>query len=378
MSNLFPNYGRQDFEIMSGKGCQVTDDQGRTYLDFTSGIGVMNLGYGNPLLEEALVKQSRELWHMPNLYQSHLQEEVAELLAAQHDFVAFFCNSGTEANEAAIKLARKATGRSKLITFLDSFHGRTYGGMSATGQEKIHEGFQPLVPGFTYLPYNQLAPLEEALDQDTAAVMLEVVQGEGGVLPAEKAWLQAVAELCKENGTLLIVDEVQTGIGRTGKLFAFEHFNIQPDIVTLAKGLGNGFPVGAMLGKRELTAAFGPGSHGSTFGGNKLAMAAAKSVLQQLDDDLLAHVATGSQQLLAALQEIDSPYLKEVRGLGLMIGLELTDELPVGTVISQLQAKGLLTLRAGANVLRLLPPLTVSIEEMMQAAAWIKEVIQEA
>lgn len=378
MSHLFPNYGRLDFEIVSGKGCQVTDDQGRSYLDFTSGIGVMNLGYGHPLLEEALIQQCQKLWHMPNLYQSQLQEEVAALLGQQQELVAFFCNSGTEANEAAIKLARKATGRKKLITFVNSFHGRTYGGMSATGQEKIQQGFAPLVPGFTYLPYNQILPLKQALDQDTAAVMLEVVQGEGGVLPADKQWLQAVAEQCQENGSLLIIDEVQTGIGRTGKLFAFEHFEIQPDIVTLAKGLGNGFPVGAMLGKKHLAPYFGPGSHGSTFGGNKLAMAAAKVVLQQMTPAFLEEVSQRSEELMTALQQINSPYLKEVRGLGLMIGLELSQELPVDQVMAELRKKGLLTLRAGANVLRLLPPLTISKEDQQQAVTWIAEVLAGA
>lgn len=375
MSKLFNNYGRMPFEIVSGTGCRVTDDSGKEYLDFTSGIGAVNVGYGNPSVQEAMVAQSRELWHMPNLYESRLQEEVAELLTVDHDYLAFFCNSGAEANEAAIKLARKATGRSDLITFTDSFHGRTYGGMSATGQAKIHAGFAPLVPGFTYLPYNQLAPLEEALNPQVAAVMLEVIQGEGGVMPAEEEWLKQVAELCQKNGSLLIIDEVQTGMGRTGKLFGFENYGIEPDIITLAKGLGNGFPVGAMLGKPELGEAFGPGSHGSTFGGNKLAMAAAKAVLQQMDHDFLAQVTKVSQQLFDDLAEIDSPKVTGIRGKGLMIGIDLVPEVPVGEIMTALRDDGLLTLRAGANVLRLLPPLTVTSEEIAVAVAKIKKVL---
>lgn len=375
MSKLFNNYGRMPFEIVSGAGCRVTDDNGKEYLDFTSGIGVVNVGYGNPSVQEAMVAQSRELWHMPNLYESRLQEEVAELLTKEHDYLAFFCNSGAEANEAAIKLARKSTGRPDLITFTDSFHGRTYGGMSATGQAKIHAGFAPLVPGFTYLPYNQLAPLEEALDSQVAAVMLEVIQGEGGVVPAAEEWLKQVAELCQKNGSLLIIDEVQTGMGRTGSLFGFENYGIQPDIITLAKGLGNGFPVGAMLGKSELGGAFGPGSHGSTFGGNKLAMAAAKAVLQQMDHAFLTQVTKASQQLFDELSSIDSPKITEIRGKGLMVGIDLAPEVPVGEIMTALRAEGLLTLRAGANVLRLLPPLTVTTEEISIAVAKIKKVL---
>ncbi|MHC5374946.1 acetylornithine transaminase [Enterococcus sp. LJL120] len=379
MSKLFNNYGRQAFEIISGQGSVVKDDQGREFLDFTSGIGVMNVGYGHPQLVAALQQQNEILWHMPNLYQSQLQEMVAEKLIGKKDYLAFFCNSGAEANEAALKLARKATGRSKIITFIDSFHGRTYGALSATGQASIQEGFGPIVPDFIYLPYNQIGELEKVLDENTAAVMLEVIQGEGGVLPADEAWLQQVAALCQKNNSLLIVDEVQTGMGRTGSLFAFEQFHIEPDIITLAKGLGNGIPVGAMLGKTKLGAAFGPGSHGSTFGGNKLAMAAASAVLDIIQgENFLAAVQQKSALLFDELQKIQSDKIVEIRGKGLMVGLVIADEFSVKEVIQELQEQGLLTLRAGQNVLRLLPSLTVTEAEIKQATGLIQSVLTKS
>ncbi|MHC5248972.1 acetylornithine transaminase [Enterococcus sp. LJL90] len=379
MSKLFNNYGRQAFEIISGQGSVVKDDQGREFLDFTSGIGVMNVGYGHPQLVAALQQQNEILWHMPNLYQSQLQETVAEKLIGKKDYLAFFCNSGAEANEAALKLARKATGRSKIITFIDSFHGRTYGALSATGQASIQEGFGPIVPDFIYLPYNQMGELEKVLDDNTAAVMLEVIQGEGGVLPADEAWLQQVAALCQKNNSLLIVDEVQTGMGRTGSLFAFEQFHIEPDIITLAKGLGNGIPVGAMLGKTKLGTAFGPGSHGSTFGGNKLAMAAANAVLDIMqEENFLADVQQKSALLFDELQKIQSDKIVEIRGKGLMVGLVIADEFSVKEIIQKLQEQGLLTLRAGQNVLRLLPSLTVTEAEIKQATGLIQSVLTKS
>ncbi|WP_265458969.1 acetylornithine transaminase [Enterococcus sp. HY326] len=379
MSKLFNNYGRQAFEIISGQGSVVKDDQGREFLDFTSGIGVMNVGYGHPQLVAALQQQNEILWHMPNLYQSQLQETVAEKLIGKQDYLAFFCNSGAEANEAAIKLARKATGRSKIITFIDSFHGRTYGALSATGQASIQEGFGPIVPDFIYLPYNQMGELEKVLDDNTAAVMLEVIQGEGGVLPADEAWLQQLAVLCQKNNSLLIVDEVQTGMGRTGSLFAFEQFHIEPDIITLAKGLGNGIPVGAMLGKSKLGAAFGPGSHGSTFGGNKLAMAAANAVLDIMQEkNFLTAVQQKSALLFNELQKIESDKIVEIRGKGLMVGLVIADEFSVKEIIQELQEQGLLTLRAGQNVLRLLPSLTVTEAEIKQATGLIQNVLTKS
>lgn len=371
---LFSNYARKPFEIMEGDGCYVTDNQGKTYLDFTSGIGVMNLGYNQPKLNQVLAEQAQKIWHTPNLYDNHLQEIVAEKLIQNKDYLAFFCNSGAEANEAAIKLARKATGKSQIITFTNSFHGRTYGAMSATGQPSIHAGFEPLVPGFVYVPYNDFAALEAEVTDQTAAIMLELIQGEGGVTVADSEWIQQIATLCQEKNILLVIDEVQTGIGRTGSLFAFEQFQVTPDIFTLAKGLGNGFPVGAMLGKTELGEHFGPGSHGTTFGGNKLGMAVASEILEQLSSELLVASQQRSQQLFSGLAEIKSDKIREIRGKGLMIGIELDPEVSVNDILEALEIEGLLALRAGTNTLRLLPPLTISEAEITLGVEKLKKV----
>jgi acetylornithine and succinylornithine aminotransferases len=373
---LFPNYARKPFEIISGNGVYLTDNAGKNYLDFTSGIGVVNLGYNHPTLNQVLAEQAQTLWHTPNLYQNHLQEEVAEKLANGHEYVSFFCNSGAEANEAAIKLARKATGKTQIISCVNSFHGRTYGSMSATGQASIHAGFEPLVPDFDYMVFNDTASAKEKITSQTAAVMIEVIQGEGGVVVADSDWLTEVVALCQQYDALLIVDEVQTGIGRTGSLFAFEQFGIEPDIFTLAKGLGNGFPVGAMVGKKELAEHFGPGSHGSTFGGNKLGMAVANEVLTLLPA-VLAELPEKSSQLLTGLQAIDSDKVVAVRGQGMMIGIELALEVSVADVLVKLEEAGLLALRAGANVLRLLPPLTMDATDLQKGIDIIKEILEK-
>lgn len=378
MSHLFPNYNKLPFEIVEGQGAYVKDQQGKEYLDLTSGIGVVNLGYGHPEVQQALLAQAEKLWHMPNLYESQLQETVAAQLVQQipntSEYAVYFCNSGAEANEAALKLARKATGRSQIISFQQSFHGRTFGAMSATGQAAIQDGFGPLVPGFTYLTYNDEAALAQALSADTAAVILELIQGEGGVIPAEKEWVQAVAAHCKENGTLLIIDEIQTGMGRTGTFYAFEQYDIQPDMFTLAKGLGNGIPVGALVGKAALKSAFGPGSHGSTFGGNKLAMAAAAVVCQQIAaPSLQGNVQARSAQLLAGLKDL--PTVQAVRGSGLMIGLVLKDADTLQQVMQQLREAHVLALKAGTQVLRLLPPLTITEEETAAGIAILRSIL---
>ena len=269
MSNLFPTYSRWEIEPESAEGSYLYGKDGKKYLDFTSGIGVNNLGHRPQAVKEAIQEQLNKFWHVSNLFPVELQETAAGKLAqaAEMDLV-FFSNSGAEANEAAIKLARKSTGRKKIITFNQSFHGRTYATMSATGQDKIKEGFGPMLETFTYVPFNDLEALKSEMSDEVAAVMLEVIQGEGGIYPATKEFLKGTEVLCKENGSLLILDEIQTGIGRTGKPFAFQHYGLKPDIVSVAKGLGNGLPIGAIIGKKELIDAFGPGSHGSTFGGN--------------------------------------------------------------------------------------------------------------
>ncbi|MFD2306142.1 acetylornithine transaminase [Enterococcus termitis] len=378
MSYLFPNYQRKDIQWVKGEKSTLTDQKGQNYLDFTSGIGVMNLGYNDSELNQVLAEQAAQLWHAPNLYESQLQEKTAEQLAKGKDYVAYFCNSGAEANEAAIKLARKATGRSKILSFTNSFHGRTYGAMSATGQTSIQEGFHPLVPDFDYLPFNDDSSLVQQIDQQTAAVLLELVQGEGGVIPADQQWVKKIEQLCHENGALLIIDEIQTGIGRTGTFYAYEQYQIEPDIFTLAKGLGNGFPVGAMLGKSALAEAFGPGSHGSTFGGNNLAMQVASKVVDRINTpNFLLDVQKKGDRLSKELHQLaeKSSLVKEVRGKGLMLGIELIDQETLIWAMDQLKIEGLITLKAGQTVLRLLPPLIITEEEITQAVEQLEKVL---
>ena len=377
MTYLFENYKRAPIEFVKAEGSYLIDSEGKAYLDFSSGIGVTNLGF-HPQVQQALIQQAGRIWHSPNLYLSSLQEQVAQELAGSYDYLAFFCNSGAEANEAAIKLARKATGKQGIITFQQSFHGRTFGAMAATGQDKIKEGFGDGVPHFSYAVYNDLASVEDLVNQDTAAVMLELVQGESGVRPAEASFVKVLADFCQREGILLIVDEVQTGMGRTGQLYSFEHYGIIPDIVTLAKGLANGLPAGALLGKSSLAPAFGPGSHGSTFGGNKLSMATALETLNIMKETgFMEEVRSKSAILLEQLQLAfkDHPKISAVRGLGMMIGIETSASL--SRIVEAARQKGLIILTAGENVIRLLPPLTISREEIQQGIAILKEVFSE-
>lgn len=377
MTYLFENYKRAPIEFIKAEGSYLIDSEGKAYLDFSSGIGVTNLGF-HPQVQWALIQQAGRIWHSPNLYLSSLQEQVAQELVGSYDYLAFFCNSGAEANEAAIKLARKATGKQGIITFQQSFHGRTFGAMAATGQDKIKKGFGDGVPHFSYAVYNDLVSVEKLVNQDTAAVMLELVQGESGVRPAEATFVKDLADVCQQEGILLIVDEVQTGMGRTGQLYSFEHYGIIPDIVTLAKGLANGLPVGALLGKSSLAPAFGPGSHGSTFGGNKLAMAAALETLHIMKEaGFMEEVRSKSAILLEQLQLAfqDHPKISAVRGLGMMIGIETSASL--SKIVEAARQKGLIILTAGENVIRLLPPLTISREEIQQGITVLKEVFSE-
>ncbi|WP_079514604.1 acetylornithine transaminase [Rossellomorea marisflavi] len=378
MSHLFPTYNRWELELVSGKGTVVKDGEGRSYLDFISGIAVCNLGHSPEVVKEAVKEQLEKVWHVSNLFPITAQEEVGGLLTENTDLDAvFFCNSGAEANEAAIKLAKKHTGRTKILTFKQSFHGRTFATMSATGQEKVHSGFGPLVPSFDYLPYNDESVLEDINGDEIAAIMVEIIQGEGGVIPGTSAFLKAVEAKCTEWGALLIVDEVQTGIGRTGRPFAYQHHDLNPDIVTAAKGLGSGFPVGAMIGKEALTASFSPGTHGSTFGGNPLAMAAAKATLETIFvPSFLQEVEDKGAYFMKELNDKLSNHNVSIRGNGLMIGIGLESE--AGGIITDLRENGLLTLPAGPKVIRLLPPLTVSFEEIDQAVAKVEEALGKA
>ena len=374
MTKLFSNYKRAAIDFASAQGNYLTDTTGNTYLDFSSGIGVTNLGY-HPHVNQALTGQVGKILHQPNLYYNQLQEDVAGLLIGDKDYLAFFCNSGAEANEAAIKIARKASGKQEIITFQNSFHGRTFGSMSATGQDKIKQGFGEGVPHFSYAIFNDIDRVKALASDETAAIMLELVQGESGVQPADKDFVKALADFCKEAGIYLIVDEVQTGLGRTGKLYAYEHYDIEPDIFTLAKGLANGVPVGAMLAKSSLGEAFSYGSHGSTFGGNKLAMAAAKATLEvMLVPGFLDTAFENGNKLQAKLQAAlsDKETVTTVRGLGYMIGIETTGNL--GELVQLARDKGLIVLTAGTNVIRLLPPITLSDAEIEKGVAILSEI----
>ncbi|WP_226000502.1 acetylornithine transaminase [Paenibacillus sp. BJ-4] len=384
-SSLFPNYARYPLSLVKGQGSWLWDDQGKRYLDFMSGIAVTNLGHAPQAVAERLKKQIDELWHVSNLFHIPGQERAAALLTANSSADAvFFCNSGAEANEAAIKLARryhqkvKQTGRYEIITFTQSFHGRTLATLTATGQDKVKEGFLPLPAGFKSVPLHDQAALEAAISENTAAIMLEMVQAEGGMYPVDPAFVDVITKLCREHGLLLIIDEVQTGMGRTGKLFSFEHYGIEPDIFTLAKGLGSGFSVGAMLGKGYLREAFTAGSHGSTFGGTPLAMAAVQATIETIiDDNLPERAAEMGEYLFHSLQKQlgDIPFVKDIRGKGLMVGIECAE--PVAELVLAGQKKGILFITAGPNVIRLLPNLYVTKGEIDQAVTLIAELIRE-
>jgi acetylornithine/N-succinyldiaminopimelate aminotransferase len=382
--SLLPTYARFPLALVKGEGSRVWDDQGKEYLDFISGIAVTNLGHAPARVKEALVKQLDELWHVSNLFRIPNQEEAGKLLTDNScgDAV-FFCNSGAEANEAAIKLARRYqqlvqnNGRFEIITFEQSFHGRTLATLTATGQTKVKEGFAPLPAGFKTIPLNDLKLLEEAVTEQTAAIMLELVQAEGGIHPVDREYIHAVQALCQREGILLIVDEIQTGMGRTGKLFAYEHFGIEPDIFTLAKGLGSGFPVGAMVAKEKLREGFTAGSHGSTFGGTPIATAVVKATLETMvEEDVPAKAAEAGEYLMRRLREALSgvPFVQDVRGLGLLVGIQCAG--PVSSVLAEAQAKGLLVLSAGPNVVRLLPNLLVTKDEIEEAVAILAELLK--
>jgi acetylornithine aminotransferase len=381
---MFQTYARFPITLVRGEGCRVWDEDGREYLDFVGGIAVCALGHSSPLVTEALEAQSKELVHVSNLYYTKPQIELARLLV-ENSFAdrVFFCNSGAEANEAAIKLARRYSkekhgeGRHTIISMKGSFHGRTMATLSATGQDKIQIGFDPLLTGFKFVPFNDLAGLEKAVDGTVCAVMLEPIQGEGGVVCPEEGYLQGVKKICDENDLLLIFDEVQAGMGRTGKLFAYEHFGVTPHIMTLAKALGNGLPIGAMLSIEDLNSAFGPGSHATTFGGTPLVTAVAKAVLKSiLEDGRLNHCVEMGAYLKGRLEGFREKYdfIKDVRGLGLIIGAEL--DRAGAPVVKVCMEKGFLINCAQDNVLRFLPPLIVGKEEIDHLSETLDEIFE--
>jgi acetylornithine/LysW-gamma-L-lysine aminotransferase len=368
-------YVKQDLTIVRGKGASLFDADGVEYLDCSSGHGVANLGHAHPKIAEALYKQACTLITLfesfPNDQRAILMEKLTVLVPGL-DRV-FFCNSGTESVEAAIKFARISTGRKNIVAAMRAFHGRTYGSLSATFNKKYREGFEPLVPGFSHVPYNNIEALDRAVTEETAAVILEVVQGEGGVYPASPDYIQAARRVCDARGALLIVDEIQTGFGRTGKMFAIKHYGVMPDLLTCAKSLAGGVPMGAVLighGVKNLT----PGVHGSTFGGNPLSCAAANAALDVTkEDDLPGQAAAKGAYLMGKLKQIDSPNVREVRGLGLMIGIELKHK--VAPYLKGLQEKRVIALNAGMTVIRLLPPLVISYEQLDHLVDVLAEVL---
>ena len=373
MTKLFSNYKRSAIDFASAQGNYLTDTTGKTYLDFSSGIGVTNLGY-HPHVNQALTEQVGKILHQPNLYHNQLQEDVADLLIGDKDYLAFFCNSGAEANEAAIKIARKASGKQEIITFQNSFHGRTFGSMSATSQDKIKQGFGEGVPHFSYAIFNDIDSVKALASEETAAIMLELVQGESGVQPADQDFVKALSDYCKETGIYLIVDEVQTGIGRTGSLFCYEQYGVKPDVVSMAKGLGGGVPVGAVMASEICADVLGAGTHGTTFGGNPFCCAAARTVLSVVNKpEFLKEVQRKGEYLKNAILAIGSDKIKTVRGMGLMLGI-VVDKESRAEMVNRLLEKGVLALTAGEETIRLLPPLVISYEEMDSAVAVIKEV----
>jgi acetylornithine aminotransferase len=365
---LLPTYARVDLTIVRGDGCRVWDDEGRVYLDFGAGIAVTGLGHRHPAVTAAAHAQLDALWHASNLYWTEPMLALAELLSGKAGGAqAFFCSSGAEANEAALKVARKATGRTRLVALEDSFHGRTLGALSVTGQPAKWEGFGPLVPGVAFARANDVESLEAAVSPggDVAAIVLEPVLGEGGVVPLDEGFVHTAGEIAREVGALLWLDEVQTGVGRTGTFFAYEQLGLEPDLVTLAKSLGNGLPIGALLVRGDAAEAIGPGDHGATFGGNPVACAAACAVVGAVDDALLENVGARGAQLRDGLSAL--PAVEDVRGRGLMVAAVLDRE--VGPVVEACRDAGLLVLTAGPapGVLRLLPPLVVSEAEVDHA-----------
>jgi LysW-gamma-L-lysine/LysW-L-ornithine aminotransferase len=378
LENLYTSgvYPKRSLAIVRGVGARVWDADGRAYIDCVGGQGAANLGHTHPAIVAAISRQAATLISCPEIFYNDLRADLlAALIAAAPAGLdrAFLCNSGTEAVEAALKFARLATGRPGIVAAMRGFHGRTLGALSATWNREYRAPFAPLVPGFSHVPYDDLAALDAAIGPDTAAVLLEVVQGEGGVHPGSAAYLSGAQALCRARGALLILDEVQTGYGRTGRLFACQHYGLEPDLLAVAKSMAGGLPMGAcLIGSRvgRLT----PMSHGSTFGGNPLACAAGLAALQVMaDDDLPRRAARLGDILMAQLRDLRSPLVREVRGLGLLVGVEL--KIRVTPVLQRLQALGVLALPAGATVLRLLPPLVIDEADLDHVIAAVGEAL---
>ena len=380
---IMSTYKRFPMVLVRGSGAKVWDSNGKEYLDFVAGIAVCSLGHSHPKVVEAIKKQVEILTHVSNLY--HIEPQILyarKLMENSFADKAFFCNSGAEANEAAIKLARKyayenmGKGKYELITMKDSFHGRTMATVTATGQTKFQVGFAPLLEGFTYVPFDDISALSDAITDKTCGVMLEPIQGEGGIKIPDDKYLSLVRKVCDEKGILMILDEIQVGMGRTGTLFAYEHYKVKPDIVTLAKAVGNGFPIGVMMATDRVASAFQPGSHASTFGGNPLAMAAALATLETImKDGILENVRKMGSYFMTRLHELKkrSSIVKEIRGRGLIIGMEIGIE--GSQIVNACMDRGLLINCTSGNVLRFVPPLTITEKDVDAAVAILGEVI---
>jgi len=378
---LMHTYGRFSAARDQGRGATLWDIDGKKYIDLTSGIGVSSLGHDNEALVSALNEQAHKLLHASNLYLTEPMVQVAkELVTSCGMGKIFFSNSGAEANEGMIKLARKYSydkygeGRNKIITLKQSFHGRTVTTLKATGQEKFHQYFYPFTEGFDYAAANDIEELKDKADDSVCAVMIELIQGEGGVLPLDKEYVQQAAEFCRAKDILFLIDEVQTGIGRTGSLFCYEQYGVKPDVVSMAKGLGGGVPVGAVMASEICADVLGAGTHGTTFGGNPFCCAAARTVLSVVNKpEFLKEVQRKGEYLKNAILAIGSDKIKTVRGMGLMLGIVVDKESRTG-MVNRLLEKGVLALTAGEETIRLLPPLVISYEEMDSAVAVMKEV----
>jgi len=383
---MFQTYGRYPLALVRGEGCRLWDEEGNSYLDFVAGIAVCSLGHASPVVSRALETQAKTLVHVSNLYYTRPQAELAQLLV-ENSFAdrVFFCNSGAEANEAAIKLARiyakEHSGRERyrIIAMENSFHGRTMATLSATGQAKVRKGFEPLLEGFSFVPFNDPAALDRALDDTVCGVLMEPIQGEGGVVPADPSYLEAVRTMCSERGALLIFDEIQVGMGRTGKLFAHEHYGVRPDIMTLAKALGNGLPIGAMLSRESVAGAFAPGTHATTFGGTPLVTAVSKAVVESLlRDGWIDHCREVGAYFKEKLQELKGRHacVKDVRGLGLILAIEL--DRAGAPVVEACMKEGLLINCTQARVLRFIPPLVVERAEIDELTGALDRILGQA
>ncbi len=382
-NNVMQTYARFDVVVDHGEGATVWSPEGKEYIDFTSGIGVNSLGCGNKKWAEAIYKQALKLGHMSNLFYTEPGAKLAqELIKRTGLSVVFYANSGGESNEGMIKLARKYSfdkygkGRDRIVTLVQSFHGRTITTLSATGQDNFHNYFFPFTEGFSHAKANDIDDVKSAVSEQTCAVMIELIQGEGGVLPLDKGFVKELADFCKAKDLLLLLDEVQTGIGRTGSLFTFQQYGIMPDVVTFAKGIAGGLPMGGVIANEKCAAVLTAGTHAATFGGNPIAAAAALEVLSQLTPEFLTDVAKKGDYIRGTIKGWNLPVVSEIRGLGLMIGVSVKGA-PKDIAVKCIE-NGLLMLTAGSDAIRMLPPLTITYDEIDKGLAILKKVLEEA